>query len=121
MSNRNSRIGFKLRAPETHGIRASAMIETDFQGPVPTIANPDPSPSPNPFGTEGNFFASPNLRVRHFNMKIETPVVDVLLGQYWQLFGWQSAYQPNTVEIQGVPGEIYGRTPQPRVSKTIKP
>src|SRR5260221_283185 len=60
------------------------------------------------------------MRVRHFNMKIETPVVDVLLGQYWQLFGWQSAYQPNTVEIQGVPGEIYGRTPQLRVSKTIK-
>jgi hypothetical protein len=50
---------------------------------------------------------------------METSVVDVLLGQTWHLFGWQSVYHPNTVEIQGVPGQLYGRTPQVRVSKTI--
>jgi hypothetical protein len=60
------------------------------------------------------------MRVRHAYLKVETPIVDVLAGQYWALFGWGSAYQPNTVEIQGVPGEIYVRTPQLRVSKTIK-
>jgi hypothetical protein len=113
MGMRNSRFGFKLRAPETHGVRVSAMLETDFQGPL-TIGTGTGQVS------EGAFFTSPTLRVRHFNMKIETPVVDVLAGQYWQLFGWQSAYQPNTVEIQGVPGEVYGRTPQLRISKTLK-
>ena len=46
--------------------------------------------------------------------------VDVLAGQYWQLFGWQSMFHPSTVEIQGVPGQIYSRTPQLRLSKTIK-
>ncbi len=119
---RNSRIGFRLRAPETDGIRASAVIETDFQGttlPVGTGPYPTPSPAPT-LGTEANFFTSPALRIRHMYFKVETPVVDFLAGQYWQLFGWQSSYQPNTVQIQGVPGELYSRTTQLRVSKTLK-
>jgi hypothetical protein len=117
---RNSRLGFRMRAPETHGIRASAQIETDFQGTTLPIANPDPAPSPvNPSGTEASFFTSPVLRVRHLNLKVETPVVDFLAGQYWTLFGWGSSYQPNTVEIQGVPGEVYARTEQLRISKKI--
>jgi hypothetical protein len=105
---RNSRIGFRLRAPEYHRIRASAMLEMDFLGNQP------------PGATEAALFTNPGFRIRHVNLKVETPIVDVLIGQYWQLFGWQSAYQPNTVEIQGVPGEVYGRTPQLRLSKTIK-
>ena len=47
-------------------------------------------------------------------------MVDFLAGQYWTLYGWGPQYQPNTVEIQGVPGEIYSRTPQLRISKTLK-
>jgi hypothetical protein len=42
------------------------------------------------------------------------------MGQYWQLFGWQGVYHPNTVQIQGVPGELFARTPQVRLSKTMK-
>jgi hypothetical protein len=53
-------------------------------------------------------------------MKIETPVVDLLFGQYWDLYGWQQTYAPNTVEIQGLPGQIYSRTPQIRLSKSVK-
>ena len=110
MGVRNSRLGFRMRAPETNGIRTSAMLEMDFLG----------SPTAPPGISEGGFFTSPVFRIRHFNFKVETPVVDVLVGQYWSLFGWQSAYQPNTVQIQGVPGEVYSRTPQIRISKTIK-
>ena len=106
---RNSRIGFRLRAPEYHKVRASAMLEMDFLGNQP------------PNATEAAFFTNPTFRIRHFNLKVETPIVDVLIGQYWQLFGWQSTYQPNSVEIQGVPGEVYSRTPQIRLSKTLKP
>jgi hypothetical protein len=112
---RNSRIGFKLRAPETNGIRTSAMLEMDFLGTQLPVGVLQPYQ-----GTEGAFFTNPTFRIRHFNLKVETPVVDILAGQYWQLFGWQSSYQPNTVEIQGVPGELYARTPQVRISKTLK-
>jgi hypothetical protein len=117
MGVRNSRIGFRLKAPEVAGaIRTSAMLEMDFLGTQLPVGNSGQAYQ----GTEGAFFTNPTLRVRHANLKVETPIVDVLAGQYWQLFGWQSAYQPNTVEIQGVPGEIYSRTPQVRISKTIK-
>ena len=112
---RNSRIGFKIRAPEVSGVRTSAMLEMDFLGTQLPVGSLQPYQ-----GSEAAFFTNPTFRIRHFNFKVETPVVDILAGQYWQLFGWQSAFQPNTVEIQGVPGEVYGRAPQVRISKTLK-
>jgi hypothetical protein len=114
-SIRNSRFGFLFRAPEYHRIRASAVLEGDFlgdwAGPSYTNASGDP--------TENQYFTSPALRLRHAYLKVETPIVDVLFGQTWHLFGWQAGYEPNTVQIQGVPGELYSRTPQLRLSKTF--
>jgi hypothetical protein len=114
-SIRNSRLGFRMRAPEFHEIRASGLIETDFLGgwASPTYVAATGQP------TENQFFTNPVLRARHAYFKIENPVVDALFGQYWHLFGWQTAYHPNTVQIQGVPGELYSRTPQLRLSKTV--
>jgi hypothetical protein len=114
-SIRNSRVGFRFRAPEYHSIRSSALIEMDFLGDwaSPTYTGATGQP------TENQFFTSPDPRIRHAYLKIETPVVDVLFGQTWHLFGWQSAYQPNTVQMQGVPGELYARTPQLRISRTF--
>ncbi len=107
---RNSRIGFKIAAPETaEGIKASAVLEMDFLGNQPTST-----------ASQAALIGNPTFRIRHMALKLENPVVDVLLGQYWQLFGWQSAFHPNTVEIQGVPGQVYSRAPQARLSKTIK-
>jgi hypothetical protein len=123
MGARNSRLGFRMKAPEYYGVRASAMIESDFLGtqlPVGTGPYAVPSATNSAFGTEAAYFTNPTFRIRHMNLKVETPVVDILFGQYWQLYGWQSAYQPNTVEIQGISGEIYSRTPQLRISKTVK-
>ena len=106
---RNSRLGFKLNAPESDGIKASAVLEMDFLGNQPTST-----------ASQAALIGNPTFRIRHMALKLEDPVVDVLLGQYWQLFGWQSAFHPNTVEIQGVPGQVYSRAPQARLSKTIK-
>jgi hypothetical protein len=106
-SVRNSRIGFLLRAPEYHRVRASAQLEMDFLGTSGSTS-------------ESATFTSPVFRIRHMNLKLETPIVDVLVGQYWDLFGYQSIYHPNTVAIQGVPGQIYSRNIQLRVSKTVK-
>jgi hypothetical protein len=117
MGVRNSRIGIRLKAPELPGgIRASGMLEMDFLGTQLPVGN-----SGQPYqGTEAAFITNPTFRVRHANLKVETPIVDIMAGQYWQLFGWQSIYAPNTVEIQGIPGELYARTPQVRISKTVK-
>jgi hypothetical protein len=113
---RNSRIGFRIKAPEfAGGIRSSAQLEMDFLGTQLPVGN-----GQGYNGTEAAFLTNATFRIRHMNFKVETPVVDILMGQYWQLFGWQPLYQPNTVELQGVPGELYARTPQLKISKTVK-
>jgi hypothetical protein len=107
-SVRDSRLGFKISAPEFHGVKASAVAEMDFLGNQP------------PTSTEAATFTSPTFRLRHFMLKIEDPYVDVLIGQYWALFGSQPNYFANTVQILGIPGEPFGRAPQLRLSHLFK-
>jgi hypothetical protein len=112
-SARNSRFGVKLKGPETDTIKTSGIFECDFLGN-------QPQGMPAPAVSEGSFYTSPTFRMRHYALKMETPYIDLLAGQYWQLFGFQSLYHPNTVEMQGVPGQIYSRSPQFRLSHTFK-
>ncbi|MEO8548916.1 MAG: hypothetical protein ABI678_03060 [Kofleriaceae bacterium] len=105
---RNSRIGFKLAAPEANGIKASGQLEMDFFGNQP------------PGISEASTYGNAGFRIRHMNVKLETPYVDILAGQFWSLFGFQSMSHPNTVAIQGVPGQIYSRVQQIRIGKVIK-
>jgi hypothetical protein len=105
---RNSRIGMKLAAPQLGEWKASAQLEMDFLANYAT-------------GTaESAIFTSPFFRVRHANMKLESPYVDLLFGQYWNLFGWGTYFHPNSVEIQGLPGQVFSRTPQVRMSHRFK-
>ena len=114
LSARHSRFGFRLKAPEFYGVRASAQLEMDFLGTQLPVGVGQPY-----FGSEANFIANPSLRARHLYLKVETPVLDFIVGQYWPVFGGQPSGNPNTVEIQGIPGQLYGRMPQVRVSKTL--
>lgn len=116
-SVRNSRLGFKLKGPETENIKSSAIAEMDFLGNQPQSG---PAPTGSPSVSESSYFTSPTFRIRHFALKMETPIVDVLAGQYWQLFGFQSFFHPNTVQMQGVPGQVYSRSTQLRLSHTFK-
>ena len=128
---RNTRLGFRFKAPEVAGIRSSAQIEGDFLGNQMPIGpagaaystaglNTSPNSTGSGTATEGQYFTNPTFRIRHAYVKLETPVVDLLVGQYWHLYGWQSVYHPNSVELQGLPGQLYSRTPQIRLSKTYK-
>jgi hypothetical protein len=105
-SARDSRLGIRLAAPAQHGIRVSGVLETDFFGPTAT--------------TEQGTYSNPVLRIRTSFLKIETPVLDVLLGQQWTLFGWQPAFVSASVQYPGLPGETFERTAQLRLSRTIK-
>jgi hypothetical protein len=116
-SARNSRFGVKLKGPETDTVKTSAIFECDFLGNQPQGM---PAPAGSPAVSEASFYASPAFRMRHYALKMETPYIDLLAGQYWQLFGFQSLFHPNTVEMQGVPGQIYSRSPQFRLSHTFK-
>jgi hypothetical protein len=113
---RNSRFGIRLKAPEFHGVRVSGMIEMDFIGSPAGIGYP----AANGQASEAATFSNAVVRERHINVKVETPIVDFLFGQWWALFGWQPYFHINTVDFQGVPTELYSRRPQFRISKTIK-
>ncbi len=114
-SPRNTRLGFRIKSPETSWFRASAVLETDFLGATLPIGSGQPY-----YGTEAAAFTSPTLRLRHAYLKFETPIVDILAGQYWHLFGWESNYVPATVQMQGTVGELYSRNAQIRLSHTFK-
>jgi hypothetical protein len=123
LSVRYSRVGLRMKAPQFGQVMTSGMLEGDFLGNQPAVqTGPYPAaPVPtSPYTSEGAYFANPTFRIRHANFKVETPVADVLFGQYWQLFGWGPAYQPNSLAVSGMPGEINSRTPQIRVSKVLK-
>ncbi len=108
-SARNSRLGFKLEAPEWDSVKASAVIELDFFGGEPLTT------------TQGESYTAGPMRMRHYYAKVETPIVDVLAGQYHDLFGWGGAgFYPNSVAFLPLLGQIYHRNPQFRISKTIK-
>ncbi len=105
---KDSRLGVFVGAPAFNGIRTSAQIEFDFYGLTPSDARRNDAVIFGP------------VRVRHAFLKMETPVVDVIAGQYYDLFGWGSHFYPATVAYLGVPGEIYHRNPQLRIEKKIK-
>ena len=107
LSVRNSRIGIKLRAPEYRGITATAQLEMDFFGNQP------------PNVSEAALYQNPGFRIRHMNLVLHSDVLDVMFGQSWELFGWQSYFDPASVQIQGLPGQVFSRAPQIRLSRTF--
>jgi hypothetical protein len=105
---RNSRIGVRITPPVTaSGIKATGVLEMDFVGNQP------------PGLTESGFFVSPTFRLRQGYLRLETPILDVVIGQYWDLFGWQAAFHPGVVQITGIPGEVLTRAAQIRLGKRI--
>jgi hypothetical protein len=108
MTARNSRLGFKIGAPEWNSIKTSAVVEMDFFGDEATTVRQDSAYTAGP------------IRMRHYYAKLESPVVDVLAGQYHDLFAWGGAgFYPNSVAFLPLMGEVYHRNPQLRVSKTF--
>lgn len=105
---RDSRINVEAAAPSVHGIEASGLIQMDFTGVMPTEATEE----------QTYIFGTPRLRMAV--MRLRTPVVDLTAGQYHDLFGWGgSGFFPATLAFLGVPGQIYHRNPQVRLSKTV--
>src|SRR5271166_3361429 len=104
---RNSRLGFDVRAPDFGDLKMAANVEMDFFGSQASAA-------------EGDLYTNAVLRLRHFFVKVSNPVVDVLAGQYHDLYGWGGAgFYPNTIAFLPLLGEIYHRNPQLRLSKVL--
>jgi hypothetical protein len=105
---RDSRVGIFVGPPEYRGIRSSSQIEFDFFGLTPTDAR------------RHDIVVFAPLRLRLAYLKLETKIVDVVAGQYYDLFGWNGSFYVGTVGYLGVPGEVYHRNPQLRLEKKLR-
>ena len=109
MDVNNSRIGFALSSPVYNGYKIRALLEMDF------LANPGESLS-----TGDGYVTNPIFRIRHFFFDVTTPSWgNVLVGQYWSLFGEQPYNIQNNLQIAPGPGTAYGRFPQIRWYKNL--
>ncbi len=103
-SIRSTRLGFGFESPTLGGVTPSAVIESDFAG---SQASP-------PESSEAVYFASPLFRIRHAYVKLKSPYVDLLIGHTFDVFGWQSYFDPS-----GLRNQVYSRNPQLRVSRAF--
>ena len=66
----------------------------DFAGNQPAQPYVPPG-SPGEGGiSEAAYYDSPTARVRHAYLTLRNPVVDILAGQTFDVFGWQNFYAP---------------------------
>jgi hypothetical protein len=106
---KDSRIGFKVGAPAYGSIKASAQFEADFFGLQP------------PTATQDQTYVYSAIRLRHYFATLKTPVLDLLVGQTFDLYGWGGqGFFPSTPAFLGVMGEVFHRNVQLRVSKTLE-
>jgi len=109
MDVNNSRIGFALSSPVYNGYKLRALLEMDF------LTNPGES-----LATGDGYITNPIFRIRHFFFDVTTPSWgNVLVGQYWSLFGMQPYNIQNNLQIAPGPGTAYGRFPQIRWYKNF--
>jgi hypothetical protein len=101
----DSRLGLRLETPDDRRVRGTFLVEL----------------APELTGAVGQDDRCYHPRVRHLYVALRSPIVDVLAGRYYALFGWGGkGFLPNTAAFLGVPGELYHREPQVRVSHIFR-
>jgi hypothetical protein len=114
-SMRNTRFGFTLDAPAIGGVTPSAVIQGDFSGNQPGVPYTPPGTAGPPTISENAYYGSPTFRIRHAYMTLRNPIVDILAGQTFDVFGWQNYFYGTA--LLGVPNQASSRTAQFRLSR----
>ena len=118
---RNSRLGLNITVPEWNGIRVSGKVEMDFLGVNGGVTDSNNAGAASGTNPEANAtWTNPTMRLRHAYLVMDTDYVTFTFGQGWELFGWQPYFHPNTVDIQGIPGQIYSRSPKAQLTHKFK-
>ena len=105
---RNSRFGIVINPPDVASITPTLTLEADFMGAQPAGVS------------ETSFITNPAFRLRVAAMQLESNVVDVLIGQGWELFGLQPFFAPATSFLLPVPGEAWKRDLQIQIRHTFE-
>ena len=114
-SSRGTRLGIRFAAPEVGGIRVRANFEMDFVGNQPGTPVTTP-PTTGRTITESSFFTNATPRIRIALAQVDSDYVTVSIGQTWNLMAFAAAYLPTSIQPQGLPGQLFGRNPQVRLS-----
>ena len=110
----NSLAGVRLVAPDVHA--GNSNIHTT-RGQIRSISGAQPT-----MRSRRSSSPTPALRLRLFYVRLETPAVDVLVGQYHDLFAWGGAgFYPHSVAFLGHRGRGLPPQPQIRLWKTVDP
>ena len=102
---RNSRLGVLVNAPEFAGFRPTFTLEGDFMGNGPSDSTESAAVTMGPF------------RLRLAAIQLEHEAVTLLVGQAWDLFGFQPFFSPASDFLLPVPGGVQKRDVQMRVSR----
>jgi hypothetical protein len=101
----NSRLGLRLETSESRSIGAAFVTELG------------PSWEPG----DGGRYLCEGGKVRDFYVGLRSPILDVLIGRYYSLFGWGGkGFFPNTAAFLGVPAQVYRLEPQVRLSHIFR-
>jgi hypothetical protein len=109
---RNTQFGMQVDGPDFSGLKPSGHCRIDFNGQIPG--------TPQNGNSESGLQNSPTARLFHCYGKLETPWVDLLGGLTYNLFGNQPYFFTASLTFLGIPGEIFTRTAQLRLSHEFK-
>lgn len=123
-SIRNTRLAFAVLPPEQDDWITQGYLEFDLFGYQPdsglgTAPNSSTGVAGTYGNTEGLLYTNPTLRVRHAFFSAAKSGFQILLGQYWTLFGWTPYYLLQTASVQPVSATLYERTEQATITQTI--
>jgi hypothetical protein len=105
---RNTQLGLQIEAPEVSGMTALGHCRIDFHGQQPG--------TPQRGTSENSFQNSATARLFHCYGVLKTPYVDVLGGLTYSIFGNQPYFFPASLSFLAIPGEVFSRTTQLRLS-----
>ncbi len=111
-SPRNSRITIDVQAPERNGIKTRFYGAMDFLGNEPAVGTPGVS--------NLTLRTSPDARIFQMYFLLESPAVDVKIGQDWSRFGFMSEYSRGQVSVAATPANMFNRWIQASVSKRLR-
>ncbi|MHB1606908.1 MAG: hypothetical protein ACYCTV_11060 [Leptospirales bacterium] len=109
----NSRLGFAISSPRFNQFKVRGILEMDFLNTPGECQYGGAFPCGNNSGP--GLFQFPVPRIRLAFMDISTKHWgNLLVGQYWSLFGWRPYYMYNSLQIVSGPGSPTAWFPQIR-------
>ena len=92
---RNTRVGFLLDSPAIGSVTSVGGVPGRLRAAISRAFRTSPRGRRGSAGiSETAYYNSPTARIRHAYLTLRNPVVDILAGQTFDVFGWQNFYAP---------------------------